>query len=64
MYKEIEKDGQQVIQLDGVELPVYQIDPDYEPANRSGCLNCSWHTLTDEQKQEIADAVEAIAKKV
>lgn len=53
------ENGQEYIVIDGTKMPVYQMRPRRKP---SGCANCDWNSMTDEEKQAVADELSKITE--
>lgn len=53
-FDRVIKDGQEFIDIDGTMMPVYQLDLKKGTLTRSGCVNCDWHSMSEEEQEFIA----------
>lgn len=61
MKSQIAENGVEYIEFDGIQLPVYRTDPeDLKKGLGGSCLNCSWHHLSEDERQAEIDRIEAM----
>jgi hypothetical protein len=56
--RRFDMDDIDVIEFDGVQLPVYRTDE--AAARQTSCLNCMWHHLTEEEQEEQMEQIRKV----